>query len=117
MAQVVKRSEIWVVNLEPRFGKEIGKKRPALIISENSINQKSPSVIVIPASSQVPQHVGPEMILIGKREGLTKTSVLLPILIRSIDRDRLGKKIGKLSKVKLTLAEDALRLVLDLESD
>ncbi|MBI2622433.1 type II toxin-antitoxin system PemK/MazF family toxin, partial [Candidatus Microgenomates bacterium] len=83
MAQV-KRGEFWLINLDPSFGREIHKKRPALVISVNAIHQKTPHVIVIPASSQVPEIVGLEMVLVGEREDLHKKSVLLPLFIRSI---------------------------------
>ncbi len=111
----MKRGELWIINLEPGFGREIHKKRPALILSEDSINQKTTNVIIIPASSIVPQTIGVEMIRIGEKEGLRQDSVLLPIFIRSVDHDRLIKKIGELSKKKLHQVEEAIRLVLGLE--
>lgn len=116
MAQV-KRGEFWLIKLDPSFGREIRKKRPALIISANAIHQKTPHVIVIPVSSQVPQIVGLEMVLVGEKEGLHKKSVLLPVFIRSIDQERLIKKIGIISKTKLREVETAVKLVLGLEGE
>lgn len=115
MARVVKRGEFWVVNLEPGFGREIHKKRPGLIISSDNVNQNTPHVIVIPSSSIVPEVVSPDMVSIGKLVGFNKQSVLLPVLIRSIDQDRLIKKIGKISKSKIIEVEEALKIVVDLK--
>lgn len=99
---------------EPGFGREIHKKRPALIISDDSLHPLS-HVIIIPASSIVLKTPGIEMVSIGKTEGVVKKSVLLPILVRSIDDIRLVKKVGKLSKEKLKEVEEALKLVLGLD--
>lgn len=103
-----------MVNLEPGFGREIHKKRPALILSKNSIHTNSDHVIIIPASSLVPKIVGIEMVTIGKKEGLDKSSILLPIFIRSIDQQRLIKKVGKIPKTKLQEVENIIKIVLDL---
>lgn len=113
MARVVNRGDIWLVNLDPGFGREIHKKRPALIISANAIHQNTANAIIIPASSQVPKTIGVEMVLVGKKEGLDKSSVLLPVFIRHIDQERLIKKIGSLPKVKMREVEEAIKIVLD----
>lgn len=113
MAKVIKRGDIWLVNLNPGFGREIHKKRPALVISENSVHITH-TTIIIPISSQVPKTIGPEMVTIGKREGLDKPSVVLPLFIRSIDQERLVKRIGKLERAKLAEVEEALKLILAL---
>lgn len=109
----MKRGEIWIIDLEPGFGREIHKKRPALIVSNDTVHQFSHAIIV-PASSIVPKTLGIEMVTIGKNEGLAKKSVLLPIFVRSVDGKRLIKKVGILSKDKLQEVEDAIRLVLSL---
>jgi len=114
MAEVIKRGDIWIVNLDPGFGREIHKKRPALIISKNLINQIATSVIVMPISSQVPQIIGPEMILLDKVAGLEKSSVLLPLFIRSIDQERLVKKIGVVNTETMNEIEKSIKLILDL---
>ena len=110
-----KRGEIFIADLDPSFGRELHKKRPVLIISNDNINQGTSNVIIIPASTQFPKTPGPEMILIDKQEGLDKQSALLPIFIRSIDQERLIKKIGTISKTKMQEVEESTKLVLSLE--
>lgn len=114
MARIIKRAEVWLVNLEPGFGREIHKKRPCAIVSNNTINSTTPYVIIVPASSLVPKTVGIEMVSIGQKEGLHKQSVLLPLFIRSLDKDHLVKKIGILSKAKVHQLEEAVRIIVDL---
>lgn len=113
MARVVNRGDVWLVDLDPGFGREIHKKRPALIVSANAIHHDTTNAIIIPASSQVPKTIGLEMVVVGKKEGLDKPSVLLPVFVRHIDQERLIKKIGSLSKVKLREIEEALKIVLE----
>lgn len=113
MAKLIKRGDIWIVNLEPSLHRELHKKRPALIISNNVVHQQTYHVIVIPISSQVPKIIGPEMVLVGKKEGLDKESVILPLFIRSIDQKRLVKKIGKLMQIKLMEVEESIKLLIE----
>lgn len=114
MARLAKRGEFWIVNLEPAYGREIHKHRPALIISNNNINQNTYRTIVVPSSSIIPTSSDPEIISLGKPGGFNEKSVLLPVLVRSIDQDRLIKKIGKISKSKLQEVEESLKLVLGI---
>ena len=111
-----KRGQVYIADLDPAFGREIHKKRPVLIISNDSYNLTTPYVVIIPTSSIVPSLVNPEMVLLGKIKSLEKPSVLLPLYIRSIDKDRLIKNVGKISKSKLQEVEEALKLVLGLIS-
>lgn len=114
MAKIIKRGQLWLIDLEPASHRELHKKRPALIISDNSIQETTPYVIIIPTSSQVPKTIGVEMVLIGKKEGLNRSSVLLPLFIRSIDQERLVKKIGKVSNEILAQVEEAVQIVLGI---
>lgn len=109
-----KRGEIYIANLDPGFSREIHKKRPVLIVSSDITNQTTYHVVIVPTSSIVPTVLSEDMVMVGKLRGLDKESVLLPLFIRSIDKDRLIKKISKISKQKLLEVEDALELVLGL---
>ena len=114
MARVINRGDFWIVNLEPAYGREIHKKRPGLIISTNKYNKNTFHTIVIPSSSIVPEEITEEMVPLGSIKGFEKESVLLPLLIRSVDQDRLIKKVGKISHSKLQEVEEALKLVLGM---
>jgi len=110
-----KRGHIYIADLDPSFGREIHKKRPVLIISDDIYNQNTSYVVIIPSSSIIPLVLSPEMVLISKLIGLNKKSVLLPFYIRSIDQQRLIKKVGKISKAKLKEVEEAIKIVLDFK--
>lgn len=110
-----KRGQIYIANLNPAFGREIHKKRPVLIISDNIYNQSTPYAVVIPSSSIVPDIISAGMVYVGKPKGFDKESVFLPLFIRSLDKDRLIKRISKISREKLLEVEETLKLVLGLE--
>ncbi len=111
-----KRGQIYIADLDPAFGREIHKKRPVLVISGNDYNQMTPYAVVIPSSSVVPQTVTPEMVFIGKPKGFNEKSVLLPLLMRSIDKSRLLRKIGTILPNKMKEVEESVKLVLELTS-
>lgn len=111
---IAKRGDVWIVDLNPAFRREIGKKRPALIISSDIVNRASPTVIIIPFSSQATAK-GPERIFVPKSLiNLAKDSYIITTQIKAIDRDRLQKKVGELPPPILTNVEEAIQLVLDL---
>lgn len=108
-----KRGEVYIADLDPTFGREIHKKRPVLIISNNLINQNSFHVIAVPFSSIVPQIMGPDMVKVSL-SGLSEESVIMTDQIKSIDKVRLLKKVRKISKQKMQEVEKAVKLVLAL---
>ena|SRR3990167_2292283 len=116
MARLIKRGQIWIADLNPGYGAEIHKKRPALIIASNEINQFSHTTIVIPISSQVFSKSIETVLLPKKSTGLEKDSVILPVFVRAIDKNRLIEKVGSISDEKLEEVEDSLKLVLGMVS-
>ena len=110
-----RRGEIYWVNLDPTVGTEISKTRPALIISNNVGNRYSDRVVVAPISSMGIQKVYPFEVLIPKGEGgLSRASKVLLDQIRSIDKVRIGNRIGVLPQVCVNEIDDAIRLSLDV---
>jgi len=114
----IKRGDLWTADLRPGQGFEVSKKRPCLIVSNNAVNNISPTVVIIPLSSQAYKILGPERLFIAKKESkLAKDSVILVTQIRAIDKTRLIKLIGSVSKAKLEEVEGAIKLVLDLADE
>lgn len=88
---VVRRGEVYWVNLDPTIGSEIQKTRPALIVSPDDMNAALPRVIIAPLTSGgQPLGCRPEVEFKGK-----SARILLDQL-RSIDKQRLGNKMGKI---------------------
>lgn len=90
---MVRCGEVYWVNLDPTFGTEIKKTRPALIVSPDDLNTVLPRVIIAPLTSKG-QALGcrPEIIFNNR------PSRLLLDQIRSVDKRRLLEKMGEIDK-------------------
>jgi len=89
---VVKRFEVYLVNLDPTIGREIKKTRPCLVISPDEMNSTIATVIVAPMTTKgrdYPSRVRCQF------EG--KAGQIVLDQIRTVDRVRLVKKLGKIS--------------------
>lgn len=102
---MVKRGEIWLVNLDPTVGSEIKKSRPCVVVSPSELNNNLRTVIVAPMTSK--GFVAPFRVPVTHAG--TKGLIVLDQL-RTVDKLRLVKKLGAvspktLSAVLLTLQE------------
>jgi mRNA interferase MazF len=108
------RGEIWLVDLNPTRGREPFGRRPALIVSVDLFNQgPADLVVILPVTSKekgIPFH----LIIEPPESGLSKTSFIKCEDIRSIAKERLLKRVGKISNRTLTDVEDRLRILLSL---
>jgi len=111
--KIPQRGEIYWVNLDPAIGSEIAKTRPALIISNNIGNQYADRVIVVPISSGNANKVYPfEVRLESGEAGLGQTCKVLLDQNRTVDKSRLGHRIGVLNPERLEEVNRAIRLSL-----
>lgn len=108
------RGEIWEVDLNPTIGREQAGRRPVLIVSDNALNSSPRGlVVVIPVtgtSRGLPTHVP----IIPPEGGLSKPSVLMIEQVRSISKDRLGRRYDVVSQATMGRVDQILRIVLGL---
>ena len=102
---VVKRFEIYFVDLDPTIGSEIKKIRPCLIISSDDVNKMLNTVIVAPITSTIKNYPTRINCMIENKIGQAALDQL-----RAVDKVRLGRSAGKLDRktsdlVLLTLQE------------
>jgi len=96
-------------------GAEIKKTRPALVIQNDIANRWSPVTIVAAISSRPERPVYPPDVPVNPPEGsLNVPSVVLLNQIRSIDRRRLVKRLGRLRPDTMKLVNRALQISLGL---
>lgn len=101
----IKQYEVVLVNLDPTVGHEIKKTRPCVVISPNEMNTHLSTVIVAPMTTTIRKY--PSRVQL-KFEG--KVGMVALDQIRTIDRKRIIKALGKISspeikKVKKVLME------------
>jgi mRNA interferase MazF len=90
-----KRGEVYLVNFDPTLGAEIQKTRPALVVQNDIANRHSAITIVAAITSQFDEPLYPTEVLIQAPQGGLRTeSVVLLNQIRSIDKRRLGRRLG-----------------------
>jgi mRNA interferase MazF len=111
-----RRGEIYLVSFDPTLGHEIQKTRPAIVIQNDVSNQYSPVTIVAAISTQFkdPPHPREVFISPGRTTGLNQRSAAILNQIRSIDRQRLIKRLGALDTATMRRIDDALRISLGL---
>lgn len=109
------RGEVYLVSFDPTLGAEIRKRRPALILQNDIANRASPITIVAAITSRFDEELYPTEVPIRAREGgLSTDSVVLLNQIRSIDKQRLVRRIGKLTPGTMSQVDRALALSLGL---
>ena len=111
----VKRGYIFFADLSPVVGSEQGGVRPVLVIQNDVGNRYSPTVIVAAITSQIDKAKLPTHVEISAAEySLEKDSVILLEQIRTIDKQRLQKKITELDDRIMRRVDDALRISVGL---
>jgi len=110
-----KRGDIYWVQLDPVIGSEISKTRPALVISNDIGNEYSDRVIIAPITSKGLSKIYPFEVAIPKgAAGLEENSKILLDQIRTVDKTRLAKRVGKVSPEMMFKVERAIHLSLGL---
>ncbi|MBP1553488.1 MAG: type II toxin-antitoxin system PemK/MazF family toxin [Oscillospiraceae bacterium] len=107
----INRGEVYYADLSPVIGCEQGGTRPVVIVQNNVGNRHSPTVIAAAITSKqdktsLPTHISVK----GESCGLAKDSVVLLEQIRTIDKQRLREKTGRLSNEDIIRLNNALNI-------
>lgn len=113
MKDFPKRGEVWLVNWNPAKGSEQAGRRPALVIQNDIGNEKASTTIVAAISSSL--KIFPMNVKFEPPEGgLDSPSIVKTSQILTVDKKRLERRIGRLSKEKMEEVNEAIKLSLDL---
>ncbi len=86
----IKFGEIWIADLSPRIGTELGKKRPVLVVQDQTLlDVEHPSTLVIPLTTNLIDDAYPLRVRIKAQDNLEKNSDILVDQLRAIDNKRL----------------------------
>jgi mRNA interferase MazF len=110
VSRAPRRGDIFWVALDPAFGTEIKKTRPAVVVSNDSCNRYGSRVVVLPLTSHVDSLYPGEALVRVKGQ----PSRALGDQIRSIDKTRLRSRIGTLDREELAAIDEALLITLGL---
>ena len=116
MPTPIRRGQIWIANLNPNRGQEVGKIRPVLIVQGDWLSAaQQRTVVVLPLTSQVRRDAEPLRVSIGARGGLRVDSQVIADQPRTLDRGRLGEgPLTELSVSEMNGVERSLLAVLGL---
>ena len=110
MALSLKRGDVYWVNLDPTKGSEIRKMRPCVLVGATPINQARRTVVVVPLSTAGK----PNPPIAIPVNCLGKQAVAVCDQIRAVDKARLIKEAGCLSRKDVDALDSGLKQVLAL---
>ena len=96
--------QIVLVNLDPTIGSEIKKTRPCIIISPNEMNKHLRTIVVAPMTTKSRKY--PTRIEV-KHDG--KTGWIIIDQIRTIDKQRIIRILGKLSNREIKETKSVMK--------
>jgi len=111
----LKQYDIWIADLNPRFGTETGKTRPVVIVQTDLLNKYHPSTIICPITTNVKMDT--EILRVHLKKGSAKLKEDCDIMIdqvRAIDNKRLLKKVGELNNEQINYIKSNLEIIFDL---
>ena len=111
----IKRGDIFLATLDPAIGKEIAKTRPVVVVSNDINNQHSGTITILPITSKNLVKIYPfEVFISPGKTNLPKDSKIKADQIRTLDRRRLVKFIGKLEPEDLEAVDKAIQIHLSI---
>ena len=112
----IRRGDIYYADFGEAEGSAMQGRRPALIISNNKGNENSPVVIVAAITSSPKAKHLPTHLIMERRAGLWRKSMLLLEQICTMDKSLLGEKLGQVSEDFLKKVDRALGISVGLDS-
>ena len=113
---MIHRGDIYYAQLEDGVGSEQDGLRPVLVVQNETGNQRSRTIIVIPITSAVKNTLKTHVEL-GRNYGLFLESTALAEQIFTLDRSRFGEYIGTVDDMKMLEVDKALKISLALDYD
>jgi len=104
---VIRQYEVYLISLDPTIGHEIKKARPCIIISPDEMNKNISTVIIAPMTTQ--SRFYPTRIPLKFAE---KEAWIVLDQLRTVDRKRLIKKLGKIEQVIINQVKSIIKEML-----
>ena len=105
----MKRGEIYRADLDPVVGSEQGGIRPVLIIQNDTGNLHSPTVIVAAITGRKKKpHMPVHVLITAEESGLPLDSIVLTEQVRTLEKSRLTRYLGRLTDEAMARIDQAL---------
>lgn len=112
---MTKQFEVWLADLNPRFGTESGKIRPVVVVQTDLLNQVHPSTLICPITTNVVETATLLRVNVAAgAAGLEKDSSVMVDQLRAIDNVRLLQRLGALPDDISEQLRQNLKALLDL---
>ena len=110
-----RRGDIYLANLDPYIGSEQGGTRPVIVLQNNAGNIFCPTLIIAPMTSRYWKKADqPTHCILDDVDCLTSTSTVLLEQIKTIDKCRVKKYLGRVSRKQMAAVDDAIEISLGL---
>ncbi|GAB6041931.1 type II toxin-antitoxin system PemK/MazF family toxin [Endothiovibrio diazotrophicus] len=88
----MRRGEVWIGNLNPTRGREIGKVRPVVILQCNTLTEQGiGTVVALPLTTQLRPGSEALRVCVPARDRLLQTCYVVAEQPRAVDRNRFGE--------------------------
>lgn len=115
VTELIKRGDVYWVKLDPIEGSEIGKTRPAVVISNDINNEFADTVTVLPVTSSVGKVYPFEVFIKKGIANMSSDSKVKANQIRTVDKKRLKERIGTIPEEILGDIEKAVKIHLEIK--
>ncbi len=92
------------MNIDPTLGSEIQKTRPCVIVSPNEMNKYLKTIVVCPMTTNTKEY--PTRVVVNQDE---KRGMIVIDQIRTIDKSRILKVFGKLTKIEIRQCKEVIK--------
>lgn len=110
-----RRGDIYLADLSPFCGSEQGGVRPVVVIQNNTGNKHAPTLVVATITAKTRKKTKqPTHYRIRNNPALSRPSLVLLEQLRTIDKQRIIKYLGRVTRKEMRGVDAALRVSLDL---
>ncbi len=110
----VKKWNVYLADLNPRFGTEPGKTRPVVVVQTNLLNNQHPSTIICPLTTHI--HPQSDILRVHLRKGeagLIEKSDVMVDQLRAIDNRRFIKRLGMIGRLSQKKLAENIQIILN----
>lgn len=112
----MRRGEVWLANLNPPRGREIGKIRPVVVVQSQELDAgATPMVVILPITTRVIEGLKRFRVTLPARGRLNQPSQIVTDQPRTLDRARIvDGPLTALSAEEMAAVERGLKITLGL---